>query len=455
MFGSVVMLIGLGIFLSRIVNKAPSGKLPEVKQMEIIVEQGGCMICHAGWDKERLGTQWPIIGKLTDKDASRGMRYSNMSLAMVQLYDNTPINQSVLHKLQRVVLNRSMPPFSFTLTHWKSPLTKGKQEIFLRWIYGRMNRDFGIPYPATHAQFQPIRPVPDTLIIDPGKAALGELLYHDTRLSSDQTLSCASCHNTETGETDNQRFSIGIFNQPCETTTLTTYNAIFHTFFSWDGASSTPEELLDMHFKDPVKMQSDTLERVIELLKADKALQGLFTQAYPGTGLTDSTLTDALVEYLKTLITPDSPFDRYLKGNEDAITRSAKKGYDLFKKYGCATCHNGVAAGGTSMEYAGIANSFFPNREDLRLEDMGHYKVTGNPLDMHRFKVPGLRNIEFTYPYFHNAITDNLRVAVSAMAYHQKNIRLTDKEKDRIVAFLKTLTGEHPDLSQNKPQMQE
>lgn len=446
-FGSFLMLIGVGIFVSRLVNKPPSDKLSKMEQMEVIIDEGGCMVCHASPEYASHRIHWPVVGYLIEKDAKRGIRFSNMSHAFEQLYEKKSITQPVLYKLQRIALNRSMPPLSFQLVHWKSPLIKGKRDILLDWVYNRLSEDYDVPYPVTHALFQPIQPLPDSLPTDPLKATLGRSLYYN--------LSCASCHNPETGGTDNLPFSIGVHNQPSETSTLTTFNAIFHTVFSWDGKATTPEEMVSLHFKDPVKMQADTIDVLIDVLAENKELMDLFAQAYPDTDMTENTLIDALVEYLKTLITPNSPFDRYLKGDEDAISRDAKKGYDLFKKYSCATCHSGVPVGGLSLEYVGTANEFFINREELILEDMGHYKVTGNPIDIHRFKVPGLRNIELTYPYFHNSVTDNLRIAVSAMAYHQRGKKLSEKEKDKIIAFLKTLTGEHPDLEQSTQQTPE
>jgi cytochrome c peroxidase len=174
----------------------------------------------------------------------------------------------------------------------------------------------------------------------------------------------------------------------------------------------------------------------------DPTMSSRFLEYYP-TGFSEATITDALSEFHKTLITPDSPFDRYLKGDPDAIDTKAKDGYRLFKKYGCATCHNGTAMGGTSFEFMGVAHDFFPDNNRITLEDMGRYSVTSMAVDMHRFKVPGLRNAALTYPYFHDASAKTLEDAVSKMAYFQRDKNLSQRKVRAIVSFLNALTGEH------------
>ena len=161
-------------------------------------------------------------------------------------------------------------------------------------------------------------------------------------------------------------------------------------------------------------------------------------------GLSEKNITDAIQEFEKTLLTPNSRFDRYLKGQKDAITENEIAGYELFKKYDCATCHVGEILGGKSYELIGVQHDYFADRQaEMTEEDNGRFKQTQIERDRHRFKVPGLRNIELTAPYFHDGTMATMDDAVRAMAKYQLGIDLPQQEVDKIVAFLRTLTGEY------------
>jgi cytochrome c peroxidase len=189
-------------------------------------------------------------------------------------------------------------------------------------------------------------------------------------------------------------------------------------------------------------MASESFDDIINKLKEDKNFTKAFLQVYPE--MTEKTITNAIQEFEKTLITPNSRFDRYLKGDLAAITDIEKSGYDLFKKYNCATCHTGTILGGQSYEYMGLAKNYFADRgTEILLEDEGRFKQTSLPSDIHKFKVPGLRNVALTMPYYHDGTQKTLEEAVSNMIKYQLGKSVTQKEIEDIVSFLNTLTGEY------------
>ena len=292
-----------------------------------------------------------------------------------------------------------------------------------------MATDHGWPLPAKDRPLEPIMPTG----FSAGrlcKVNLGRILYHDPRLSADSTVSCATCHNPGSAGVDNLDYSVGAYGQPGMFSTLTTYNAVFHPFFSWEGNASTLALQSAMTLVDPVIMGNESFEPVIDRLMADVPFTLLFTETYPD-GLNADNITDALAQYHKVLITPDAPFDKYLQGDSEAIGPDAKKGYQLFKRLGCASCHNSIGVGGNSFQYMGLSNNFFSTGDRISLPDLGRYRLTARQEDIHKFKVPGLRNIELTHPYFHNASAPDLETAVEAMAFH-RNVITKVKSPDRI-----------------------
>lgn len=190
-------------------------------------------------------------------------------------------------------------------------------------------------------------------------------------------------------------------------------------------------------------MASTSFDEICEKLNADADFSKAFKEVYPD-GFNQANITDAIQEFERTLLTPNSRFDKYLKGDETAMTADELAGYDLFKKYNCATCHVGENMGGQSYELLGIKHDYFADRgTELTIEDNGRFKETKNERDRHRFKVPGLRNVALTAPYFHDGTQATLDEAVKAMAKYEIGVDLNDQEVKQLVAFLHTLTGEY------------
>jgi cytochrome c peroxidase len=281
---------------------------------------------------------------------------------------------------------------------------------------------------------EPVTPIPSYVKHNPQKARLGQMLFFDPILSRDDTISCASCHDLQNGGDDGLKFSFGIEGKEGNINAPTVYNTVFNFWQFWDGRAKNLQEQAVGPIENPVEMGSSFEDLIPKLQKTH--YQRLFNAIYPD-GITKQNIANALAEYEKTLITPNAPFDKYLRGDVNALTQKEKEGYKLFKIKGCINCHHGVNLGGNLYSKFGVF-------EDPNSQQLGRYNVTKKERDKYSFKVPTLRNIEHTAPYFHDGRTYNLKDAVLIMAQYQLGREITDEEVDKIVAFLKTLSGELP-----------
>ncbi|MBQ5679172.1 MAG: c-type cytochrome, partial [Rikenellaceae bacterium] len=206
---------------------------------------------------------------------------------------------------------------------------------------------------------------------------------------------------------------------------------------------------------NPVEMASTSFDQIVAKLEKDRAFSAAFKAVYPD-GLNQTNITNAIEEFERTLVTPNSQFDKWLKGDDSALTEEELRGYELFKKYDCATCHVGANLGGESYELMGLRRHYFAERDlPLTEEDNGRFKQTMEERDRHRFKVPGLRNVELTWPYYHDGTRATLAEAVADMAIYQSGVELTEEENAAIVAFLRTLTGEFEGVKLSNENVQE
>lgn len=274
------------------------------------------------------------------------------------------------------------------------------------------------------------------------KLELGEKLFHDPRFSKDNTLSCASCHSVQSGYGDagDRRYSPpGVSGESVPINVPTFLNAAFQGVFFWDGRAHTLEEQMDGPIHNPHELGSSWEEILLKLQK-DEAYQHMFKKVY-GSAVTKQNVTDAIVQYEKWMVTPNAPFDCYLHGDESSIGEDAKEGYKLFVNYGCVSCHQGQNVGGNLYQRMGIIKDYFSSKEP-RAIDYGRYNVTKNEEDKFVFRVPSLRNIAKTPPYFHDGSASTLEEAIRIMAFYQLGRQLDPKEVRQIKAFLETLTGE-------------
>jgi cytochrome c peroxidase len=290
--------------------------------------------------------------------------------------------------------------------------------------------------PASAAAVATVPPPPD---LPPERVALGEHLFHDTRLSGDQTLACAGCHDLGRGGVDRLPVSIGVGAAKGGINAPTVFNAGLNFVQFWDGRAATLEEQAAGPIHSELEMSSDWA-RILPRLRADGEYVRAFATAYPD-GITAANVLDAIASFERTLVTPNSRFDRYLNGELAVLTADELAGYQRFRDYGCTSCHQGRLLGANMYQKFGAVRDYYQNRPTTKA-DLGRYNVTGRDEDRHVFKVPSLRNVAVTAPYFHDASAATLEQAVVVMGRHQLGRDLGSRDVTQIVAFLRTLTGE-------------
>lgn len=441
---AVLLLVAAAamVVVYRAVNRVPSADLPQAEQVYKIFEDGGCLSCHSADPEVPFYAKMPVAGKIVMKDIDSGYRAYDIKPVMEALKTGAQVGAVDLAKIEKVVLDDRMPMPKYYLVHWGSSLTSAKRNIVLDWVSKERIAMYDDALPENRAA-EPVRPIARSVEVDEAKAALGFTLFHDPRLSVDNTVSCATCHALETAGVDNHQYSHGVNDQLGGVNAPTVYNAVYNFVQFWDGRAATLAAQAAGPPLNPVEMASPSFDDIIAKLEADKPFAKAFTAVYPD-GITEANITNAIEEFERTLITPDSRFDKWLRGDDSAITADELAGYELFKKYDCATCHVGHNLGGQSYEIMGLRRHYFADRGlELTVEDNGRYKETKIERDRHRFKVPGLRNVEHTWPYYHDGTRETLEEAVMDMGRYQSGVELTSAEVDQITAFLKTLTGEY------------
>ena len=287
---------------------------------------------------------------------------------------------------------------------------------------------------------------PDNKITIP-KVKLGKILYNDTRLSLEGNNSCNSCHNLATYGVDNLPTSPGDAGNNGTRNSPTVFNAAFHFTQFWDGREKDVEAQAGGPVLNPVEMNIPSEEYLVKRLSADKKYQQLFTEAFPNEEkpLSFKNITYAIAAFERELITP-SRFDNYLKGDENALSSEEKKGLKTYMDVGCTTCHAGALLGGNMYQKFGLFGDYWEYTNSSEIDE-GRMMVTKNEADKYLFKVPSLRNIDKTYPFFHDGSVEKLDNAVRIMAKVELNKDLSDIETKEIVAFLASLTGEAPAIA--------
>lgn len=280
-----------------------------------------------------------------------------------------------------------------------------------------------------------ITPIPEYLPHDKQKAALGKRLFFDTILSHDRTISCQSCHNLSKSFSgaDENSLSLGIYNQKGTFNTPTVLNAVFNYVQFWSGGVDSLEDQVVGPLHNPHEMGMN--ERLIILrLNGDDYYKDIFDKLYGSINVNN--IADAIAEFEKTLITPNSRFDKYLKGNKKALTSEEIQGYYDFKKVGCIACHNGVNMGGNLVQNFGIFTE--------HVDENKYYDIDETTKHKHYYKVPSLRNISKTAPYFHDGQVNDLKEAIRTMGHFQIGRKIPEEKVNSIYKFLLTLDGQIP-----------
>jgi len=293
---------------------------------------------------------------------------------------------------------------------------------------------------------EPITPLPESIKYDKEKAKLGKLLFFDPILSKDRTISCASCHDFSHGGADPRAVSIGVGGKKGKLNAPTVYNAYFNFRQFWNGRAKDLKDQANGPIHAPNEMAMDA-KLIEKRLNSSPFYKKLFKKVYHTDKIKYNQVLDAIAEFEKALITPNSKFDLFLKGKAK-LSPLEKKGYLLFKQLGCITCHNGINIGGNSFQKIG---SVIPYTGPL-IHD--RYEVTKKESDKGVYKVPSLRNIALSAPYFHDGSVPTLKKAISKMSYHNLGFTLSPKEQSLILSFLHTLTGKRPAILDSDEKLQ-
>lgn len=318
-----------------------------------------------------------------------------------------------------------VPALYFTFSHSQQPERGGLQ-------IGKTPSSF-----AVEIGREAILPISASQPLPAAKIHLGKLLFHDKRLSRDSSIACADCHNLDQGGTDRHRFSRGINAAISQVNAPSVFNAGLNFVQFWDGRVASLEQQVGVPITNPDEMDSNWPE-VVRKLRTDPHYVKLFGKLYAD-GISAENISDAITCFERSLLTP-SRFDQFLRGDEKAISEIEFKGYQRFIDLGCASCHQGAGLGGNMFQRFGVMGDYFQHKS-LTKADLGRFNVTGLEKDKFVFKVPGLRNVAITPPYFHDGGAETLEEAVLIMGRNQLGVLLTNDDVQAIVAFLASLTG--------------
>lgn len=286
-----------------------------------------------------------------------------------------------------------------------------------------------------------VTPLPLVLSLDSRKVALGGRLFNDPRLSGDGSVACAHCHNLDTGGVDRMPHSRGVGGKEGGINAPTVFNSGFNFRQFWDGRAETLEDQIDGPLHNPVEM-AGTWPQALAAIAQDQQYNTAFKAIYDD-GIEAHNVKDAIATFERSLITPNSRFDRFLRGDQTALNEDEQAGYNLFKQIGCTSCHQGLNIGGNLYQKLGIMEDYFALRGHITETDLGRFNVTKLEQDRYFFKVPTLRNVALTPPYLHDGSAPTLEEVVQVMARFQLGQKLKAADVAKIVAFLRTLTGEY------------
>lgn len=284
-----------------------------------------------------------------------------------------------------------------------------------------------------------IPPLPQTVKLDNEKVKLGSLLFHEPKLSRNNSISCASCHNLSLAGTDRKSSSVGVNNLSANSNSPTVFNSVFNFSQFWDGRANTLTEQVSFPIHDPMEMDT-TWADIIAKLTLDPVYLKLFKGAYDD-GINSKNIINAIVTFEKSLVTPNSAFDQYLRGDKHALNTQQLKGLQSFKEFGCISCHQGINIGGNMFQKFGVAKDYFESKQ-VQENDLGRFNITKREEDRHVFKVPSLRNVAVTQPYFHDGSIRTLADAVKIMGEYQLGQKLSDQDVEDLTVFLESLTGQ-------------
>jgi len=437
----ILIYIVLNLFEDHSSNLENAGN-EKHQQFFAVIMDNDCLSCHSVESSKPFYSSIPPVST----DIENGIKALNLDEEIENLEKGEPVSEAVLARIEYSISKESMPPLQYSIMHWGSSLNEDEVKIVMDWVKNSRKNDYGKNLASESMQNEPVRPISNFFETDSAKVALGFDLYHDKRLSANNTVSCATCHDLKTGGVDRLPVSKGINDQDGPINAPTVYNAVYNLAQFWDGRAADLQEQAAGPPLDAKEMGNISFDDIVAKLESDTLLKARFNSIYEE-GITQNSITDAIAEFEKTLITPNSSFDKYLMGDKNAISENAIKGYEAFKRVGCASCHVGEAMGGQSFEYVGLFGDYYADRgTEETPADHGRFKFTKEEHHKYRQKVPLLRNIDLTAPYMHDATSETLEDAVIMMDKYQVESKLSKEEIGQVVEFLKTLTGEYNNI---------
>jgi cytochrome c peroxidase len=442
-----VILLGacgaLALPLLNLVIPLPASRLATLKAADPVtaaalqVLEKKCVHCHTSEVQLPWYGVLPVARQIMEHDMYTGMKHSDF-LRVFFPETPKPVDEVTLSKIEYTTLAGSMPPPPYLLMHWNHRMSEEDNAALLAWIDKVRKENHLLAGNDPASMVKGLQPLPESVDTNPAKVALGEKLFHDVRLSKDDTISCASCHALDLGGTDQKKFSPGVDGAMGDINSPTVYNSVFQFAQFWDGRATYLADQADGPVNNPVEMASNW-DQVIGKLTQDDVFTEEFLAVYPD-GYSKANFTDAIAEYEKTLLTP-APFDAFLKGDASALSAEQKAGFQHFQDLGCYTCHNGVILGGKSYEPMGLRRDYFRDRGNVVKPDYGRFNHTGDEFDRFRLKTPTLRNIAVSFPYFHDGSANTLEEAVETMVKYQVGKKPQASQTAEITAFLHSLTG--------------
>lgn len=397
-----------------------------------------CMDCHSSHGELPFYASLPVASSMIEEH--RVAASARFDFDHEVFPSAGGVTEAALAKLQHEIEAGTMPPPSYTTLHWSAAWNEDDGALQAAWARRVRARADGAEDLDDPRYDEPIYPIKLVAGLDEAKVALGEALYHDVRLSTDDTISCASCHDLAKGGTDLAQYSTGVREQLGGINSPTTFNSSYFLAQFWDGRAADLAEQAAGPPNNPIEMAS-SWDEILAKLQQDEEMVAAFEATYGA--ITSDAITDAIATFEMTLNTPDSAFDRYLGGDASAMTEEEVAGYRRFDSHGCDTCHVGAAMGGTSFEIMGVHADYMADRGNPTDADLGRFGVTKHERDRHRFKVPTLRNVALTPPYYHDGTVETLDDAVRKMGTYERGAELTDEEVTQIVAFLGAQTGKY------------
>jgi len=365
----------------------------------------------------------------------------------MEKYDQTQLFR------RRLSIFRQPPGTDFTayshrmlsIKHTVTFLFSAKHFSLILILCSVINSTTVIAEKAEYNRQEPIYPIPIEIVVNEARAQLGEKLFTDVRLSKHKNIACSSCHLLTAGGDDNVAFGISSSAEQHVINTPSIFNARYNFRQNWDGSSNTLQEQVESVMSSHHEFDYQW-NNVLNRLLQDEILTNEFNQAYQD-GLTKNNIIDAIVEFENTLITPNARFDRYLRNEDNILTKNEIDGYRIFKELGCISCHQGINIGGNLYQKFGVFYNYLAERGNINKVDYGRMNYTNRQSDAFVFKVPSLRNVAVTAPYLHDGSAKTIEQAITIMGRTQLGRSLTENEVSLLKAFLNTLTGEYKNKS--------